>query len=44
MIADHVMSRLVAEAAEAFRHLFQMADQYDDTLKNEYSCLARLEE
>lgn len=29
---------------EAFRHLFQKADYYDEFLKNEYSCLARLEE
>lgn len=29
---------------DAFRHLFQKADYYDDFLKNEYSCFARLEE
>jgi serine protease Do len=29
---------------EAFRHLFQKADYYDDYLKTEFSCLARLEE
>ena len=30
--------------AEAFRNLFQKADHYDEHLKTEYSCLARLEE
>lgn len=30
--------------AEAFRHLFQKADYYDDVLKTEYNCLTRLEE
>jgi serine protease Do len=30
--------------AAAFRNLFQKADHYDDFLKNEYSCLERLEE
>jgi serine protease Do len=30
--------------ANAFRHLFQKADQYDDLLKTEYGCLERLEE
>ena len=30
--------------AESFRNLFQKADYYDDYLKTEYSCLARLEE
>jgi serine protease Do len=30
--------------AEAFRHLFQKADHYDDFLKTEFSCTARLEE
>lgn len=30
--------------AEAFRHLFQKADYYDEFLKSEYGCLARLEE
>jgi serine protease Do len=30
--------------ADAFRNLFQKADHYDDFLKNEYSCLDRLEE
>jgi serine protease Do len=30
--------------AEAFRHLFQKADDYDDFLKKEYSCTDRLEE
>ena len=30
--------------AASFRHLFQKADYYDDFLKNEYSCIERLEE
>ncbi len=30
--------------AETFRNLFRKADDYDDFLKNEYSCLDRLEE
>jgi serine protease Do len=30
--------------AQAFRNLFQKADYYDDYLKTEFSCLARLEE
>lgn len=29
---------------EMFRYLFRQADHYDDVLKNEYGCLARLEE
>lgn len=28
----------------AFRHLFQKADQYDDLLKKDYGCVSRLEE
>ena len=30
--------------AQAFRHLFQKADQYDDLLKKDFGCLSRLEE
>ncbi len=30
--------------AQAFRHLFQKADQYDDLLKTDFGCLSRLEE
>lgn len=30
--------------ANAFRHLFQKADHYDDFLKTEYGCVDRLEE
>ena len=30
--------------AQAFRHLFQKADQYDDMLKKDFGCLSRLEE
>ena len=30
--------------AAVFRNLFQKADEYDDFLKKEYSCLDRLEE
>ena len=30
--------------AASFRNLFQQADYYDDFLKNEYSCIERLEE
>lgn len=34
----------VENGAAAFRNLFQKADYYDDYLKNEYSCVDRLEE
>lgn len=34
----------VENGAAAFRNLFQKADHYDDYLKNEYSCVDRLEE
>ncbi len=30
--------------AQAFRHLFQKADHYDDVLKKDFGCLSRLEE
>jgi serine protease Do len=36
--------RIKERDAEAFRNLFQKADYYDDFMKNEYSCLDRLEE
>lgn len=34
----------VENGVAAFRNLFQKADHYDDYLKNEYSCVDRLEE
>ncbi|GAB3007912.1 trypsin-like peptidase domain-containing protein [Niabella terrae] len=46
-----VLSRLIYDlditresGIAEFRHLFEQADYYDDYLKNEFGCLARLEE
>ncbi|MCD2424201.1 trypsin-like peptidase domain-containing protein [Niabella pedocola] len=46
-----VLSRLLYDldmtresGVEEFRHLFEQADHYDDYLKNEFGCTARLEE